>query len=72
VANYDRRSTRKISVLQDRVTKSYIYIGGVEMEALGVIGFVFGMMGMVAFVRTQKLIKTLNKLGVLDKEYKSE
>jgi len=42
------------------------------MEALGVIGFVFGMMGMVAFVRTQKLIKTLNKLGVLDKEYKSE
>ena len=59
-------------MLQDRVTKSYIYIGGVEMEALGVIGFVFGMMGMVAFVRTQKLIKTLNKLGVLDKEYKSE
>ena len=30
------------------------------MEALGAMGFVFGMMGVVAFVRTQKLIKTLN------------
>tara|TARA_B110000902_G_C14047238_1_gene490233 strand:+ start:146 stop:274 length:129 start_codon:yes stop_codon:yes gene_type:complete len=42
------------------------------MEALGVIGFVFGMMGMVAFVRTQKLIKTLKENGVLDQDYKSE
>jgi hypothetical protein len=39
------------------------------MEALGVIGFVFGM---VAFVRTQKLIKTLKENGVLDKDYKNE
>tara|TARA_B110000211_G_scaffold112303_1_gene130538 strand:- start:595 stop:723 length:129 start_codon:yes stop_codon:yes gene_type:complete len=42
------------------------------MEALVVIGFVFGMMGMVAFVRTQKLIKTLKENGVLDQGYKSE
>jgi hypothetical protein len=48
------------------------YIGVVEMEALGAMGFVFGMMGMVAFVRTQKLIKTLKENGVLDKDYKSE
>jgi len=42
------------------------------MEALGVMGFVFGMMGMVAFVRTQKLIKTLKAKGILDEDYKSE
>ena len=42
------------------------------MEALGAVGFVFGMMGVVAFVRTQKLIKTLKETGVLDKDYKSE
>jgi hypothetical protein len=60
------------SVLQNSVTKSYIYIGDVEMEALGAMSFVFGMMGVVAFVRTQKLIKTLKENGVLDKDYKSE
>jgi hypothetical protein len=59
-------------VLQNSVTKSYIYIGDVEMEALGAMSFVFGMMGVVAFVRTQKLIKTLKENGVLDKDYKSE
>ena len=42
------------------------------MEALGAMGFVFGMMGVAAFVRTQKLIKTLKENGVLDKGYKSE
>jgi len=42
------------------------------MEALGAMGFVFGMMGVVAFVRTQKLIKTLKENGVLDKDYKNE
>jgi len=42
------------------------------MEALGAMGFVFGMMGVVAFVRTQKLIKTLKENGVLDQDYKSE
>ena len=42
------------------------------MEAFAIIGFVFGMMGMVAFVRTQKLIKTLKEKGVLDDDYKTE
>ena len=42
------------------------------MEALGAMGFVFGMMGVVAFVRTQKLIKTLKENGVLNKDCKSE
>ena len=33
------------------------------MEALGVLGFVFGMMGLIAFVRLEKLtnnIETIN------------
>ena len=42
------------------------------MEALGAMSFVFGMLGVVAFVRTQKLIKILKANGVLDKDYKSE
>jgi len=39
------------------------------MEALGVIGFVFGL---VAFVRGEKLIKTLKEKRVLEKDYKEE
>ncbi len=39
------------------------------MEALGVIGFVFGLM---AFLRVEKLIKTLKEKGVLEKDYKEE
>jgi len=39
------------------------------MEALGTLGFVFGM---VALVRTEKLIKTLKEKGVLEKDYKEE
>ena len=31
------------------------------MEGMAVIGFVFGMLGMVAFVRLDKLIKTLKE-----------
>jgi hypothetical protein len=42
------------------------------MEGLGVIGFIFGMMGIVALVRVEKLIKTLKEKGVLDKDYKEE
>ena len=39
------------------------------MEALGIIGFIFGL---IAFVRVEKLIKTLKASGVLDKDYKEE
>lgn len=42
------------------------------MENLAVLGFVFGMMGVVAFVRTEKLIKTLKKKGILEEDYKEE
>ena len=42
------------------------------MEALGVLGFVFGMMGIVAFVRLEKLIRHLKSTGVLKPDYKEE
>ena len=34
--------------------------------------FVFGLMGMVALVRVEKLIKTLEEKGVLEEDYKEE
>ena len=37
------------------------------MEALGVLGFVFGL---AAFVRVEKLIKTLKEKNVLEESYK--
>ena len=39
------------------------------MEALGILGFIFGM---VAFVRVEKLIKTLKEKNVLEENYKEE
>lgn len=42
------------------------------MEGLGVLGFVFGMMGLVAFVRLEKLTKTLKEKGILEEGYKEE
>lgn len=42
------------------------------MESLGVVGFVFGMMGLVAFVRLEKLTKTLKEKGILEEDYKEE
>jgi hypothetical protein len=39
------------------------------MEGLAVMGFVFGMVGVVALVRLEQLIKTLKKRGVLDEQY---
>ena len=42
------------------------------MDALAIVGFVFGMMGMVAFVRLEKLTKTLKEKGILDQDYKEE
>ena len=35
------------------------------MEGLAAAGFVFGVLGLVAFVRLEKLIKTLKKKGIL-------
>ena len=42
------------------------------MEGLAVMGFVFGMLGVVAFVRIEKLIKTLKDKGILEENYKEE
>jgi hypothetical protein len=42
------------------------------MEALGVVGFVFGMLGVVALVRLEKLTSTLKDKGILDADYEKE
>jgi len=34
--------------------------------------FVFGILGLVAFVRVEKLVKTLKEKGVLEPDYKEE
>jgi hypothetical protein len=36
------------------------------------VAFVFGLMGIVALVRVEKLIKTLKEKGILDEDYKEE
>lgn len=41
-------------------------------EFMEYAAFVFGIMGMVAFVRVEKLVKTLKEQGVLDQDYKDE
>jgi len=42
------------------------------MEGLAVIGFVFGMFGLIALVRVEKLTKTLKTKGILEDNYKEE
>ena len=42
------------------------------MESLGVMGFIFGMLGLVALVRIEKLTKTLKAKGILEDNYKKE
>ena len=39
------------------------------MEIMGVLGFIFGL---VAFVRLEKLTKTLKEKGLLDEAYKED
>jgi len=39
------------------------------MEAFGILGFVFGL---VAFVRMEKLTKTLKEKGIFEEDYKEE
>ena len=36
------------------------------------IAFVFAILGLIAFVRVEKLVKTLKDQGVLDQGYKEE
>tara|TARA_B110000116_G_scaffold267366_2_gene279583 strand:- start:1078 stop:1206 length:129 start_codon:yes stop_codon:yes gene_type:complete len=42
------------------------------MEGLAIMGFVFGMVGVVALVRLEKLTKALKAKGILDQGYKEE
>ena len=39
------------------------------MEFFAIFGFVFGL---IAFVRTEKLTKTLKQKGILEENYKKE
>jgi len=39
------------------------------MEAMGILGFVFGL---IAFVRIEKLTKTLKEKRILEENYKQE
>jgi len=41
----------------------------VAMEVFGILGFVFGLL---AFLRTEKLVKNLQQQGVLDENYKAD
>ena len=36
------------------------------------IGFVFGIFGLLAFIRVEKLTRTLKEKGLLDESYKEE
>ena len=42
------------------------------MEGFAVMGFIFGIMGVVAFARLEKLTKTLKDKGILEENYKEE
>lgn len=42
------------------------------MEGLAAASFVFGLVGVVAFVRLEKLTKTLKEKGILEEDYKGE
>jgi hypothetical protein len=42
------------------------------MEGLAVMGFVFGMVGVAALVRLEKLTETLKQKGILEEDYKEE
>ena len=42
------------------------------LDGLAVMGFIFGMLGVVALVRLEKLTKTLKEKGILGENYKEE
>ena len=40
------------------------------LAEVGIIGYVFAILGLVAFVRLDKLTKTLKEKGILEDNYK--
>ena len=42
------------------------------MDGIVVMGLIFGMVGVVALVRLEKLTKTLKQKGILEEDYKEE
>jgi hypothetical protein len=50
------------------ISNSALKKGG-TMEAMGILGFVFGL---IAFVRIEKLTKTLKEKRILEENYKEE
>ena len=42
------------------------------MEGLAVMGFVLGAVGLIAFIRLEKLTKTLKEKGILAQDYKKD
>jgi len=42
------------------------------MDGMTAAAFVFGLLGVVAFVRVEKLVKTLKAKGILEEDYKDE
>jgi hypothetical protein len=42
------------------------------MDGLAAAALCFGLVGVVALIRTEKLIKTLKEKGILDQDYKEE
>jgi hypothetical protein len=45
---------------------------GILGMSLGTMGFIFGMVGVLAFVRLEKLTTSLKEKGILDENYKEE
>ena len=42
------------------------------MDGLAAMGFIFGMVGVVALVRLEKLTETLKEKGILEEDYNEE
>ena len=60
--------TYKTTQLRQSNFEQYVKKGG-TMEAMGILGFVFGL---IAFVRIEKLTKTLKEKRILEEDYKEE
>ena len=44
----------------------------VTLAVVGIIGYVFSILGLVAFVRVGKLTKTLKEKAILEENYKED